>query len=160
MTPYSRTDRHQGKAEGEARKGAALDLLTARREVYVLRGRRALLTRLLMEGSATADDVRGAVKLPTELNPKLFGAVPTALVKMGIIAADGFTNSIRPEAHARPVQRWRLIDRQAATAWMHRYPNLPDPAPAEAEGTLFDLTTNTKPTVAPAGFVFKKGFSQ
>jgi hypothetical protein len=57
------TTQHQ--AEGERRKADALTLLQAQREVFVRRGRRALLEAMLDgDGTATADDVRDAVKLP------------------------------------------------------------------------------------------------
>ncbi len=55
--------------EGERRKRDALAMLDARRQVYVNRGRRALLRRLLDAGSATADDVRAAVELPAGIGP-------------------------------------------------------------------------------------------
>lgn len=42
-------------AEGERRKLSAHALLAARRELFVLRGRRALLAALLDHGEATAD---------------------------------------------------------------------------------------------------------
>ena len=69
---------------GERRKLEAHALLASRREVYVLRGRRALLTVLLARGTATADDVR-AVELPGGLNPTAFGVVPGHLARAGII---------------------------------------------------------------------------
>ena len=77
--------RRPGRLEGECRKLEALALLEARRRVYVRRGRRALLARLLAMGTATADDVRTAVELPQGVNPKLFGAVPGPLAETGII---------------------------------------------------------------------------
>jgi len=86
----ARPDDIDGRADGERRRDAALDLLAARRDVYVLRGRRALLAVLLGNGTATADDVRAAVELPAGIGPKLFGAVPKALLAAGAIAADGY----------------------------------------------------------------------
>ena len=63
-----------GPSEGERLKAAALALLEARRECYVRRGRRALLQAMLDgDGTATADDVRAAVELPADIDPKLFG---------------------------------------------------------------------------------------
>src|SRR5262249_45353410 len=112
----------------------------ARRRVYVRRGRRALLARLLAAGTATADDVRAAVELPPGLNPTLFGTVPGQLAEAGIIRAAGFVPTARPQGHARPVQLWQLTDRTAAVAWLAAHPHLPDPSEGEPEQlTLFDL---------------------
>ena len=119
----------RGLADGLARRDVAHRLLAARRDVFVRRGRRALLRAMLAgNGVATADDVRAAVPLPPGVNPKLFGPVPTELVAAGVIAADGYAKSNRPEAHARPVQVWRLVDRAAAERWLRENPDLPDPA--------------------------------
>lgn len=127
-------------ADGEARKLDAHAMLEARREVYVLRGRRALLARLLDAPEATADDVRNAVDLPDEINPVCLGAVPGPLARAGIIECIGFDESRRPDAHARPVSVWALADRAAALGWLAGNPDRPDPTPAEADAvpSLFD----------------------
>lgn len=117
--------------DGEQRKVDAHVLLEARRELYILRGRRALLLRLLDVGRATADDVRDAVELPEAVGPKLFGVVPGLLARARIIEAVGFAKSRRPDAHARPVSVWQLVDRAAALAWLTDNPDRPDPEPAE-----------------------------
>ncbi len=108
--------------EGERRKGAALALLACNREAVIREGRRALLHVLLVRGTATIDDVRGIVRTPPGVNPKAFGVVPSQLANAGIIARDGYETSSRPEAHARPVTRWKLIDEAAATAWLAAHP--------------------------------------
>jgi hypothetical protein len=141
------------RCEGIERKREAIALLSARRESIVRRGRRALLARLLEAETATIDSVRAAVPLPAEVNPKVFGAVPSELVEIGAIIADGFTRTVRPEAHARPVQIWRLHDRQAAEEWLATHPDLPDPAPPDqsADGaTLFDLAPQETKSPAAA----------
>jgi len=120
-----------GQADGEALKCNAHALLAARREVFVLRGRRALLWRLLDTGEATADDVRDAVELPDEINPVCLGVVPGTLAKAGIIERAGFVTTARAEAHARPVSVWRLRDRAAALAWLATHPDRPNPAGSE-----------------------------
>src|SRR5262249_44911802 len=117
-----------GRLEGERLKLAAHTLLEARREVYVRRGRRALLLQLLDAGTATADDVRAVVELPPGLNPKLFGAVPRPLAKAGMIRAVGHVPTSRKEGHGRPVMRWQLADRDAALAWLGVNPDLRDQA--------------------------------
>ena len=140
-------------SEGEYRKLDAHALLQAWREVYVLRGRRALLTAICYRGYASADDVRHAVPLPDGINPKLFGVVPGALVRAGIIEADGFVKSRRLQSHTRPISAWRLVDRAAALAWLATHPDRPDPPPAEvdAEPTLFDSAGNATPGAGTPG---------
>ncbi|MCK4340916.1 MAG: hypothetical protein KAY37_04255 [Phycisphaerae bacterium] len=131
---------HATTAEGERRKLDAHALLAARRAVYVLRGRRALLTALCYRGEATADDVRRAVALPDDVDPVCLGVVPGPLARAGIIESDGFAKSTRPESHARPVQVWRLADRAAAVAWLATHPDRSDPAQpiAGSATTLWD----------------------
>ena len=119
-------------ADGEVRKRDAHALLEAHREVYVLRGRRALLTRLLAAPEATADDVRDAMELPAEIDPVCLGVVPGALARAGIIERIGFTASRRPGAHARLVSVWRLVDRDAAIRWLAAHPDRPDPTPGHS----------------------------
>jgi hypothetical protein len=109
-------------AEAERRKANALDTLAARRELYVNRGRRALLAAVLRQGTATADDVRAAVQLPGDVSPKCFGSVPGPLARAGIIRHSDFTVTARPVAHARPVTVWELIDRNGAEAWLRDHP--------------------------------------
>ena len=118
-------------SDGERSKRTAFALLAARRQALIRAGRRALLAALLERGEATADDVRRAVPLPPSVGPKVFGAVPGELAEAGIIAADGYTTSNRPEAHARPVQRWRLVNRDAALTWLKDHPDQPTPPPEE-----------------------------
>ncbi|HVA50201.1 MAG TPA: hypothetical protein VNH11_27830 [Pirellulales bacterium] len=130
--------------EGERRKQAALDSLAERREVDVLRGRRALLRRLLDVGTATADDVRDAVTLPRAINPKLFGSVPLVLVKAGVIEHDGFAVTCRPQAHARPISRWRLSDRGKAERWLLANPDRDDDCQDGDQGLLFPIKPKPK----------------
>jgi hypothetical protein len=140
--------------EGERRKLTAHALLAARRELSVLRGRRALLLRLLGAGEAIADHVRAAVELPDGIDPVCFGTVPGELARAGIIERIGFATTARPEAHARPVSIWQLADRAAALAWLAAHPDRPDPLP-EPEGAtdsmLFDLTENEAPDATTPG---------
>lgn len=131
-TPTEQTSNSQdGRREGERRKRRTLTALEARREWFVLRGRRVLLRRALADGSATVDDVRDAVTLPVDIDPKCFGSVPTALAFAGIIRADGFLKTSRPTAHARPVTIWRLVDRDAAERWLIDHPEDSDARPSE-----------------------------
>jgi len=136
--------------EGECRKLSAFALLAARRGALIRRARRALLAVLIDRAEGTVDDVRTRVPLPDGLNPKLFGPVPGELVAAGIIAADGFIRSTRPQAHARPVQLWRLADREAALRWLAAHPDMPEPE-LKTDATLFDLDTNATPGVPAPG---------
>lgn len=113
-----------GRDAGEKRKQDRLDLLRARRAVYVRHGQRALIQRLLEVGRATADDVREAVELPPGIDPVCFGAVPNCLARAGIIERVGFVPTARPDAHARPVSVWALRDRAKATRWLEQHPEL------------------------------------
>lgn len=131
MTPFPAS----GRAEGERRRDAAHALLVARRECIVRRGRRALLLALINRGTATADDVRSAVRLPPEIGPRCLGAVPGELARAGLIRRIGYTPSTRPTAHARPTAVWELLDADGARLWLSRHPDLPDVA--ACQGDLF-----------------------
>lgn len=150
----SDVDRDAGRAEGRRRAKRALDGMAACRGAVVMRARRALLEALLANGTATADDVRDAIELPPEVNPVCLGAVPTALARAGIIAADGFATTCRPRAHARPLTVWRLVDREAAERWLADASAVSATSPAAApvddtgQRLLFDpggATDNKKP---------------
>lgn len=132
-------------SDGDGRKEAAHALLRARRACIVRLAQRALLSRLLDAGEATADDVRDAVPLPDGISPRVYGAAPGELATAGIIAPAGYRKSRRPEAHARPVTLWRLQDRDAAVAWLAAHPPLPDPE--TTEGTAAPTTAPSPPTL-------------
>ena len=119
--------------EGERRRDAAHSTLEGRRRAFVRRGQRALLKALLDKETATADDVRAAVELPTRIDPKCLGAVPGTLARAGIIIRDGYVPTSRADAHARPVSVWRLRDRAAAELWLVDHPEIPEPPPPAQE---------------------------
>jgi hypothetical protein len=135
--------------EGERLKADALALLESRREVYVLRGRRALLEALLRSNTATVDEVRQAVELPAGINPKLFGIVPGPLARAGIIRQAGFAKTCRPEGHARPVTIWALADRAAAERWLRGHPDLPAPDDDDQGQAVQGVLFPTQPTNEP-----------
>lgn len=118
-------------AKGICRRDAAHSHLKARRAALVLRVQRALLD----QQAATADDVRHSVQCPDGVSPKAFGAVPTDLVRAGIIAAATFQKSNRPTAHAQPVTVWRIIDRTAAAAWLRQHPEPAEPEMSKGTAT-------------------------
>jgi hypothetical protein len=139
------------QADGERRKSEVLDLLEAQREVYVRRGRRALLEVLLRCGTATADDVREVVKLSPGINPKLFGSVPGSLARAGIIQQAGFAKTNRAAGHARPVTVWKLADRTAALCWLADHPDLGEnDRAADSQRLLFTLNPRNEPGAAGA----------
>ena len=144
-------------SEGERLKADALTLLEAHREVYVRRGRRAMLEALLHNGTATADDVRSAIDLPPGMDPRCLGSVPGVLAYAKIIRAAGFVRSARPERHASWLQVWELADRATAERWLRDHPDMPDPDEGEgaavSQRVLFPTNTTNEPTpmVATAG---------
>ncbi len=143
-------------ADGERRKADALALLESRREVFVNRGRRALLTVMLDgDGTATADDVRNLVELPPGIDPKLFGTVSHRLAYDRIIRNAGRVRTVRAVAHGRWVELWELADRAAAETWLRNHPDLPDPADVDQgdkrQGVLFTIQEIATPTGDTAG---------
>jgi len=145
-----------GLTQGERCKADALSLLETRREVYVRRGRRALLEVLLRSGNATADDVRELVELPPGIDPKLFGSVPGSLVKAGIIRQVGFAKTCRAVGHARPVAIWQLVDRQKAEHWLRAHPDMSDSCESESaannqQRVLFNPQESATPTAGTIG---------
>ena len=125
-------------------------MLREQRSRHVRRGQRVLLGCLLDGNTATADNVREAVELPPDIDPKLFGSVPGPLSRAGIIEADGFVKTNRPTAHARPITRWRLRDAAKAREWLAANPDYLDDAPDD-DLPLFAATRQKSPTVAAAG---------
>jgi hypothetical protein len=120
--------RRAGQREGERRKDAAHALLEARRDVFIRRARRALLTHLLEADTATADDVADRLgPQPDGIDPRFLGTVPGPLARAGIIRPASVTKSARPSRHASLLTVWELADRAAALAWLDRNPDLPDP---------------------------------
>jgi hypothetical protein len=128
--------------EGERRKQDVLRTLAARREIYVHRGRRVLLARLLSHGLATADDVRRAVELPDKFDPRCLGSVPGPLARAGIIRRVAYERSDRRERHASIITVWELLDADAARDWLARHPDLPDDLGPDAAGSPVAAPTN------------------
>jgi hypothetical protein len=145
----------QNQDQGERLKADALALLEARREVYIRRGRRALLASMLAgDGTATADDVRAAVELPADMDPRCLGTVPGRLAYDRIIRPDGRLKTTRAAAHARWLERWALADRAAALRWLADHPELPDLDADQGDGhqrVLFDTQETATPTGTTAG---------
>lgn len=134
------------RLEGERRNDAAHALLEARREAWVRRGRRALLAHLITFGRGTADDVADRLgQIPADIDPRWLGTVPGRLARAEIIRAAGFEKSCRPSRHASIVTVWELVDRDAATAWLGRNPDVD----SESEGDGAETSCATSPTPSP-----------
>ena len=144
--------RRLGRREGQRRKDEAHTILEARRDRFLMQARRELLGVALERdtaserGRASADDVRERLKLPADIGPVCLGAVPKPLALAGIIRRIGFVTSARPEAHARPVSQWELVDPDAARQWLVDHP-APTPVdePASPARTQLDLFTDPSP---------------
>ena len=122
--------RRAGRADGRRRRDSAHLGLMLRRELYVRAAQRALLLYLLAHETAMVDDVRAAVALPNDIDPTLIGAAMRALAVGGLIRGDGYAQTARPVAHARPVTVWRLVDADAARQWLVDHPEMPAPSVA------------------------------
>jgi hypothetical protein len=133
------TTKDPGLAAGVCRKNNAFGHFMAHREILLLKARRALLLACLAraDGTGTADDIRAGVPLPPGVNPVCFGAAPGLLAEAGILRCIGFAVSRRPEAHARPVRLWHLVDPAAAVTWLRSHPDPDAPAP-RTQTLLFD----------------------
>lgn len=119
-----------GRREGRKLKDEALSLHERLHRNFLLRGRRLLISSLLRAlQTATIDDVRKDLPLPSGLNPKCYAAVTSGLAAAKVITCVGFVASTRPEAHARPVRVWRLTDRTAAERWLADNPLPEDQRP-------------------------------
>ena len=143
-------DRNHERNEGERRKQDVLQTLAARRETYVNRGRRVLLARLLSHGLATADDVRRAVELPANIDPRCLGSIPGPLARAGIIRCIGYEKSDRRERHASIIGVWEILNAAAAREWLARHPDQPDNLGPDALGLPVVSPINPNNGTGPA----------
>jgi len=127
----------------------APNLVEARRDLYILRGRRALLLDLLANGTATADDVSDVVPLPKGVDPRCLSAVPGALAGLDIIRSLGPVPSVRPERRGARVALWVLVDREKALRWLRDNRDLPDPG--DNGGTAAFKRRSTRPAPQHVG---------
>ena len=100
--------------EGKRRRDAGRDRAASGHHEWLEEVRKVATWRIRMFGEVTSDDIRAMGYETPE------GANPNAI--WGSIFADprfrsiGYQKSTRPEAHARPIQRWVLSARLPATA--------------------------------------------
>ncbi|MCA9109372.1 MAG: hypothetical protein KDA52_05465 [Planctomycetaceae bacterium] len=117
--PFDRLDRLD---DGEQRKRDAHKTLEKYRALIIEQFRRRFLCILLEHGTATIDDVRELMELPTGMDATCLGAVPGPLARAGIIRRVGYVKSERADAHARPISVWELLDSHAVVEWIRSHP--------------------------------------
>lgn len=117
-----------GAAAGLARRDATHRRQEEEHARIIHDARRMMAIWLEQFDSITADDVQDLCILPPDADPRVMGAVPKLFAARGWIRADGYERSKRPQAHARPVTRWVLVDRPAVVAWRENNPQQPEPA--------------------------------
>ncbi len=115
---FSADPQSNGGADGEARRDAALDLLLVHRGPLIRQIQAAAVRTAIEQWEVCADDVRALVPIPDGVNPKVVGAVFASLGRSQILQCIGFKKSTRPEAHARPIGKWRLANRSAAIKFL------------------------------------------
>lgn len=103
-------------ADGEALRDEALNRLRDHRPELIRQCTVAAIHVALDTGEVCADDVRALVPIPAGLTAHFVGCVFKDLAAAGILRRDGYQNSKRAIAHARPISHWRLADAVIATA--------------------------------------------
>lgn len=93
----------------------------ARNNAEILHQARLEFVRVLLaRGEASVDDARLKIQVPAGVDPRFFGGVPAVFVRRKIISGGVYVRGSRSVSHARAVQLWRLIDRQAACDWLDK----------------------------------------
>ena len=92
--------------------------IKSRRAAVRAAAQRALISALLARGRASSDDIRSAIRIPSDIHPSCIGAAVSALVRDRLIELDSVVTTTRRVAHSRLLRVWRLVDRHAATAWI------------------------------------------
>ena len=89
---------------GRAGRDAALSLLERTRIDWLHSARLTAIQVVELHGSVTADDIHKRCPIPSGLDPRVMGAV----FQIPELVADGYVQTKRPEAHARPIRRFVL----------------------------------------------------
>ncbi len=91
---------------------------------------RALIDAILVNGEASADDIRAVVVIPDGVNPSIVGTAIRLLAQDGIIVPVSTKTAQRPIAHAHLFRVWRLADRDQGNVWLASNPTpiVPDSA--------------------------------
>ena len=89
---------------GRAGRDAALDLLEETRWEWLAEARSNAVGHARAWGSVTADDIHRRCPIPEGLDPRVMGAV----FKIPELVPDGYVQTKRACAHARPIRRFVL----------------------------------------------------
>jgi hypothetical protein len=116
-------DDNHGPRAGEYLRDRALGLYRTWRPHLIRRLQRAFLQHILDHGSATSDSIRALIPIPTGTDPRIVGSVVRGLAEHRLIHSIGRRKSRRPEAHARKVDLWAVIDSAKAMAWLMTHPD-------------------------------------
>ena len=92
---------------GRAGRDAALDLLERTRADWLTYARSYAVLHARLHGSVTADDIHERWPIPEGVDPRVMGAA----LKIPELAPDGYVQTKRREAHARPIRRFVLRER-------------------------------------------------
>lgn len=101
-------------AKGRREKQYALDLVedaTEQRRQWVQDARRAAQLIAEVTGTVTSDDVREAVPMPEDWDPRILGAVFRNGKHGPRFERVGYVQTRSARAHARPIAVWRLEER-------------------------------------------------
>lgn len=109
---------------GERLRDEALNILRVRRATIIRTLSRAAVEIALDKGEVDADAVRERVPIPPHIKPCVVGAAMRDLVDARLVFRIGHRRTRRPIAHSRFVSVWRLVSRDAATAWLSAHPPL------------------------------------
>ena len=112
-----------GLAEGEARRDAAHAGLEEHRPEIIRQLRIAAIRISFEKDEFTSDDVRAIVPIPEGINPKVVGAAIAALARANLFLEVGQQKSTRPEAHARRITVWRLVNHHEAMTRLNELRN-------------------------------------
>jgi hypothetical protein len=109
-------DRDGGRAEGERRRDAGIDLAARRREVLILAGQIAFLNALLSSADrrATTDDITEDLFASFPDAGKWRGSIPRGLASRGLLKKDGYRESTRAARNRGTVAVWVAADSDAA----------------------------------------------
>ena len=89
---------------GRAGRDAALSLLEETRAAWLFSARDFALQVAKIHGSVCADDIHRLCPIPSGLDPRVMGAV----FQIPELVADGYVQTKRRQAHARPIRRFVL----------------------------------------------------
>lgn len=105
---HASNDHTLNGSDGRAARQLAFDLFRTHRSELIAEASRIMVEIARTRGQVTIEDVRAAMTIPEEHDPRWLGAVPNGLARRGILRRVGFVETKRPKAHARPISLWEL----------------------------------------------------